>query len=59
MSPRGRKVFRSSSRIFLGLVGLLVLAIAGVVFLHTNRKGGMNPDPDSSFAFHLGVGEAF
>lgn len=24
-----------------------------------NRKGGMNPDPDSSFAFHLAVGEAF
>ncbi len=38
MSPRGRKVLRWSSRIFLGLLGLLVLAIAGVlVFLHTDR----------------------
>lgn len=24
-----------------------------------NRKGGMNPDPESKFAFHLSLGEAF
>ncbi|MGE0400064.1 MAG: translocation/assembly module TamB domain-containing protein [Kofleriaceae bacterium] len=38
MSPRSRKVFRWGSRIFLGLIALLVLAIGGVViFLHTDR----------------------
>jgi translocation and assembly module TamA len=44
-------------------VGLRLLTIIGPVRLDVayrlNRKGGMNPDPDSSFAFHLGVGEAF
>jgi outer membrane translocation and assembly module TamA len=24
-----------------------------------NRTGGMNPDPNSNWAFHLGIGEAF
>jgi uncharacterized protein involved in outer membrane biogenesis len=38
MSPRGRKVIRWSTRIFLGLVGLIVIAIAGaLIFLHTDR----------------------
>lgn len=44
-------------------VGLRLLTIIGPVRFDVayrlNRKGGMNPDPDSSFAFHLGVGEAF
>lgn len=44
-------------------LGLRLLTIIGPVRLDVayrlNRKGGMNPDPDSSFAFHLGVGEAF
>jgi translocation and assembly module TamA len=44
-------------------LGLRLLTIIGPVRFDVayrlNRKGGMNPDPDSSFAFHLGVGEAF
>ncbi len=44
-------------------VGLRLLTIIGPVRVDVayrlNRKGGMNPDPDSSFAFHLGIGEAF
>jgi translocation and assembly module TamA len=44
-------------------LGLRLMTIIGPVRLDVayrlNRKGGMNPDPDSSFAFHLGVGEAF
>ncbi len=44
-------------------LGLRLLTIIGPirfdVAYRLNRKGGMNPDPSSSFAFHLGVGEAF
>ncbi len=38
MSPRSRKALRWGTRILLGLVALIVLAIGGVViFLHTDR----------------------
>ncbi|MGE0400063.1 MAG: autotransporter assembly complex family protein [Kofleriaceae bacterium] len=44
-------------------LGLRLLTIIGPVRFDVayrlNRKGGMNPEPDSSFAFHLAVGEAF
>lgn len=38
MSPRGRKVLRWGTRIFLGFIGLIVIAIAGaLIFIHTDR----------------------
>jgi translocation and assembly module TamA len=44
-------------------LGLRLLTIVGPVRAdfgyRLNRKGGMNPDPDSKFAFHLTLGEAF
>lgn len=44
-------------------VGLRLLTIVGPVRFDVayrlNRKGGMNPDPESSWAFHFGIGEAY
>ncbi|MDB4961373.1 MAG: surface antigen [Myxococcales bacterium] len=44
-------------------IGARLLTIVGPVRAdfgyRLNRKGGMNPDPDSKFAFHLSLGEAF
>jgi translocation and assembly module TamA len=44
-------------------VGLRLLTIVGPVRAdlgyRLNRTGGSNPDPDSKFAFHLSLGEAF
>ncbi|HEY4178355.1 MAG TPA: BamA/TamA family outer membrane protein [Kofleriaceae bacterium] len=44
-------------------VGLRVKTIIGPARLDVgwrlNRTGGMNPDPESKWAFHLGIGEAF